>query len=427
MKYQSFVFKRYEFDKQQKTLRLYYGFDDTLEFRETYTFNFDFTSYDPAALTRANELLFFMAGVSYYKAYPTARIIVKAGEIDNSLAGFLGKTYQNGLREFFFVNKLDPLTPVVFPATVEALKPLDSGNQSGQLIGLGGGKDSLMSVEVLHGQPHTATWSLNHRSQLEPLVERIDLPHYWVERELDTQLYELNKSDALNGHVPISAVFSCVGLIVSILGGFRDMIVSNESSASEPTMRQQGTAINHQYSKSLEYEQDFQACLSRLFGSSQRYYSLLRPLSELHIAELFAGPGFDKYKDVFSSCNRAYTRDQQHMSWCGECSKCAFVFLILTPFLKKEQVTALWRGKNLLLDPALETTYRRLLGIEGDKPFDCVGEIKEARTAMRLAQKIYPELDKYVFDIPDDYNFRRLGPHAMPPESYDLLLTSSRL
>jgi hypothetical protein len=247
------------------------------------------------------------------------------------------------------------------------------------------------------------------------------LPHFWVAREWDQQLRQLNKQDALNGHIPISAIFSCVGMIVSILAGYRDAVVSNESSASEPTLRYRDTDINHQYSKSLEYEQDFQACLRVLFGDSLRYYSFLRPLSELRIAELFAKSGFVKYQEVFSSCNRAYTHGQHHMFWCGECPKCAFVFLVLSPFVERQPLEALWKGKNLLLDPELETIYRQLLGIEGDKPLDCVGEIKEARAAMRLAQKIYPELDKYIFEIPDSYDFRAWSNHSMPDEIFFIL------
>ena len=420
-KYQQFAFKRYDFDKSSGELRLYYGYDEALEFCEFYHFDFEFADYDEAALDRALQLLFFMAGVSYYKLYRAPEIIVQAGQIDENVAVFLGKTYQRGLGEFFYVNRLDPATAVTFLVNSAELQPIRVTNEPGQLIGLGGGKDSLVSVELLRDQPRAATWSLNHRSQLEPLAERVGLPHFWVAREWDQQLKELNRQDAMNGHIPISAIFSCVGTIVSILSGYRDAVVSNESSASEPSLRYRDTDINHQYSKSLEYEQDFQACLGRLFGGSLRYYSFLRPFSELRIAELFAGLGFTKYQGVFSSCNRAYTHDQHHIFWCGECPKCAFVFLIMTPFVERRELEALWGGKNLLLEPGLEATYRQLLGIEGDKPLDCVGEVKEARAAMRLAQATYPELEKYSFEIPADYDFRAWSAHSMPDEIFALL------
>lgn len=417
MNYTRFIFERYEW--QDRTLRLYYSYDNELHFCETYTFDFDFTDHDPAVLDRATQLLFFVAGVSYYKAFLAPEITVQAGRIDETLAKFLQNTYQQGLGEFFYVNGLDPRTPISFPVNSDTLNVLRVSNNSGALIGLGGGKDSLVSTEILRNQPNVATWSLNHASQLAPLVARVGLPHLYVAREWDPQLKTLNGSGAYNGHVPISAIFACVGTLVAILSGRRDAVVSNEASANEPTLYVDGLAINHQYSKSLEFETSFQAVLTSYFADSLRYYSLLRPYSELRIAEKFAAY-FDTYADVFSSCNRAYTHDQDHMFWCGECAKCAFVFLILTPFVERPKLEKLWHGKNLLLDPALGDMYRKLLGIAGDKPFDCVGEIKEARAAMRLAMQQYPELS-YEFELPSDYDFRTESAHRIPPEIYKLL------
>jgi hypothetical protein len=419
-KYDDFIFKSYSFDKESGVLDLCYGYDQELTFHEIYQFNFDFIGYDSEALDRAIQLLFFVAGVSYFKMYLSPNIKIEAGQIDQALASFLGNAYEKGLGEFFYVNGLDPATKINFPVNSDTLAPHTVNGASGQLIGLGGGKDSLLSLEVLREQPKVATWSLNHRSQLEPLVDKVGLTHFWVEREWDPLIMKLNAEDALNGHIPISAIFSAVGLVVAVLSGYQDVVVSNESSASEPSLSYNGIDINHQYSKSLEYEKNFQMVLSLMFGDSLRYYSLLRPLSELRIAEYFAAY-FDKYSDVFSSCNRAFTFHSDHMFWCGECAKCAFVFLILTPFVDKDKLTGLWQGKNLLLDPDLEPMYKRLLGIEGDKPLDCVGEVKEARAAMRLAKNVYPELSKYVFSIPEDYDYKTWREQTMPDEVLSVL------
>lgn len=423
-KYKQFVFRDYSFDTNNRTLTLSYGFDEELNFVEKYKFDFEYSKFSEEALDRAFQTLFFMAGVSYYKAFLSPSLMVSKGQIDNQTANFLNKTYQKGLGEFFYVNKLDPNTPIAFPVNSETLNTLSVSGE-GVLIGIGGGKDSLVSVELLREQPKVATWSLNHKSQLEPLINNIDLPHFWVEREIDSKLMELKESlQAYNGHVPISAIFACVGTIVSILAGYRDSVVSNESTASDPSLEYQGVEINHQYSKSLEFELDYQKLLNQLYGKSIRYYSLLRPFTELRVAELFANLGFEKYKNEFTSCNRAFVHGSQEISWCGECPKCAFVFLILTPFVERLKLEALWGGKNLLLDPNLEPTYKQLLGIEGDKPLDCVGEIKESRAAMRLAQEQYPELANYKFDIPDDYDWRRVSSNFMPPEIYELLSQS---
>lgn len=423
MTYRRFRFLGYDFDASAKLLELHYGYDDELSFTERYRFDFEFAQYDADVLDRAFQHLFFTAGVSYYKAFLAPEISVEAGNIDAPLAEFLSQTYQHGLGEFFYVNQLDPRTPVTFPVNSDSLPAVSAPNNTGLVIGIGGGKDSLVSVELLRGSGlDIATWSLDHKPQLSPLIERIGLPHYWVEREWDRQLLELKDNpDAYNGHVPISAIFACVGTIVAILSGRRDNMVSNEQSANEPTLTYDGVAINHQYSKSQEFERQYQELLQHNFSDSLRYYSLLRPLSELRIAELFAGNGFEKYHDVFSSCNRAFTHDSDHMFWDGKCPKCAFVYLALAPFVPAEKVQSLFSGKNLLLDPELESTYRGLLGIQGDKPLECVGEVKESRAAMREAQKTHPELAKYQFDIPADYDFRALYSHEMPPEIWSII------
>jgi hypothetical protein len=420
--YQQFVFDSYHFDPASKVLKLHYSMDDALHFTETYKFDFDYTDYDQATLDRAIQALFFMAGVSYYKMYIPSQIAIKSGVLDAETAAFFSKTYQRGLGEFWYVNNLDPNTPVDFPSNGELPSLNDNRTGKGLLVAIGGGKDSLVTVELLRGKEDVATWSLNHRPQLTALVERTALPHYWVDRTWDPQIQELNKRDAKNGHVPISAIFACVGTVVAILSGRRDVVMSNEQSANDPTLLYQDVAINHQYSKSQEFERDYQRFLMHTLGDRVRYYSFLRPFSEVRIGELFAKLGFEKYKDVFSSCNRAFVHTSDHMSWCGECSKCAFVYMALAPFLPEEKLNMLWNGKNLLLDPALEPTYRKLLGIEGDKPLDCVGDIKESRAAMRLAFDKYPELrDKYRFDLPEDYDFRALASHEMPENMSNLL------
>ncbi|MCA9331078.1 hypothetical protein KC957_03440 [Candidatus Saccharibacteria bacterium] len=420
MSYETFVFDSYVFDESSKTLRLHYAIDDALRFTETYKFDFEFVDHDPQVLDRAFQLLFYVAGVSYYKTYLPPKIVSQL-ELDETTAQFLERTYQRGLGEFFYVNRMDPTQEIPFRANSKQSPALKAATDRTLLVGLGGGKDSLLSVELLRkAKQPIATWSLNHKKQLEPLVERVGEKHYWVERSWDSQLGELNKADAYNGHVPISAIFAAVGTIVGVLRGHAAHVVSNENSANEPTLSYKGQDINHQYSKSQEFERDYQALLAHHFGGSFEYYSLLRPLTELRVAELFTTYGLEKYSGVFSSCNRAYTKDSPGLYWDGTCSKCAFVYLILSPFVSTDTLSGII-GHNLLSDQTLRSTYEQLLGIAGDKPLECVGEIKESRAAMRLLQETYPALNQFVFDLPDNYDFRTLRGHGMPTELYEAI------
>ena len=421
-KYQAFIFDSYSFDNNTKTLSLNYYIDDQIKFSEKYYFDFEFSDFDNAVLDRAVQDLFFIAGVSYYKTYIPPKIVVKSGELDEYQARFYSKTYQKGLGEFWYVNNLDPTTPIVFPVNSKKAKPLKSEG-SGLLVALGGGKDSLTTVELLRNREDVVTWNMGSFPEIiKPMVDKIGLDHYYVRREVDKRVYEITDPEALNGHVPFSAIAGAVGVVLAVLSGKCDVVVSNEQSANEETLEYKGVSINHQYSKSQEFERDYQRLLAHNYSGTLRYYSLLRPLSELRVTELFSKIAFEKYKNVFSSCNQGFRRGEKSIFWCGECSKCAFVFLMLTPFVEREKLETLWGGKNLLLDPGLEKTYRQLLGTMGDKPLDCVGEVKESRQAMRLAQEIYPELNKYVFDLPDSYDFRALSTHEMPDDIYPIFV-----
>lgn len=424
-----FIFDSYSFDTSVKTATFNYRYDNGPEFTEAYRFNFEFVDFSPEALDRALQTLFFLVGVSYYKAYVPAEIEIKSGFIDKKTAEFLEKTYKKGLGELLYTNNLDPNLTLNFPVNSPDLKPIEAvGN--GILVGVGGGKDSLLSIELLKDAPKIATWSLGHRAQLEPLVNKIGFKHFWVERVIDPKIIELNKQPGVyNGHVPISAIFAAVGSVVSILAGYRDHVVSNEQSANEATLEYQSTKINHQYSKTSEFEQDYQQLLAGNFASSLRYYSLLRPLREVAITREFSEKYFDKYEGVFSSCNRAFTQDSSGIYWCGECPKCAAVYLLLAPFLSEDKLVSLW-SKNLLLEPILEKTYQELLGIAGNKPLECVGEIAENRWAMTKMKLVYPELNKYSYEEPSDNQVWSLSPHNIPEDivkEFDLNNTFEQL
>lgn len=422
--YQTFIFESYRFEPSTGNAIFTYGYDESLTFTETYKFDFEAVHYNSLVLDQALQLLFFMAGISYYKMYLAPEVVIKAGHMDKDLAGFLNETYRQGLGEFCYVNKLPLISKDIFQSTALPVKIVDPLATSGMLIGLGGGKDSLVSVELLRGQAEMATWSLGHKSQLSPLVQRVGLPHYWVERAWDPAMLEHNVSGAYNGHVPISAILACAGVVAAVLSGKRDVVVSNEKSANEPTLEYNDVAINHQYSKSQNFEVAFQQLLQSRFGDNLRYYSLLRPFSELWISKLFSKLGFDKYHGVFSSCNRAFTHGRNEIFWDGSCPKCAFVFLALTPFVERTKLEELFDGKNLLLDEGLTPVYEQLLGIAGDKPLECVGEIKESRAAMRLARQIYPELARYDFELPEDYDFQAWQSDSMPEQIRELLKIS---
>lgn len=428
--YKQFRFVSHAFDRATGVATLVYAFDDVITFTEKVTFPLPAQIVaDEATLARALFALHLVAGTSYYKAGLPPEIVIECGELTKTQADFWSKLYTLGLGEFFYRNTLAFQGYIHFPASAESLPVLTSTKTSGVLLPLGGGKDSLVSVELLRAaRKPFELFALGAHDLLTRVAAAVGAPIAVVERALDPQLFALNAKGAYNGHVPISAYFAFTSLFYALLHGKRDVVLSNEQSANVGNVTVDGVVINHQYSKSLAFEQDVQAYIASSITNDVHYFSVLRPLSELAITKRFVENG--KYFDVFSSCNKNFKiTSHTERPWCGTCAKCAFVFSLLAAFMTKDKVTAVF-GKNLYDDAALLGMYKELLGIEGMKPFDCVGEPDEVVAAFILAQRrgdfagsaVMEWFAREVLPTKDDADgivARALAPsmaHAMPPE-----------
>ena len=248
-----------------------------------------------------------------------------------------------------------------------------------------------MSLEVLRGRPNgTATGEVvpfsigGHRASRD-CAAAAGLALVVAHRRLDPGLGELNRSGALNGHIPVTAVVSLVAVAQALVTGADEVVFSNERSANVGSFVANGLPVNHQYSKGLAAERLLRAALAEV-TTELAYYSLLRPLSEVQIAALFAR--LEAYLPVFTSCNAAFRIDEGRRveRWCGHCPKCRFVFLVLAPFLPRERLSGIF-GADLLADRRPAQGYRELLGLTGFKPFECVGEIEESQVALALVAR----------------------------------------
>lgn len=225
-----------------------------------------------------------------------------------------------------------------------------------------------------------------------------------INRALSPELFKLNEQGALNGHVPITAYLSCVTILIALLYDFDAVAMSNEKSANFGNVEFHGREINHQWSKSEEFERAFQNFVRSFITQRIVYFSKLRNLTELQVAEIFT-----KYPQYFScttSCNKNWkilsknppstspTRETGRRGggvggggfWCGKCPKCAFVFALYAAYLPKETLIHIF-GRNLFHDDWLVPLYQELLGRQGLKPFECVGTPEETAEAFTLAHK----------------------------------------
>lgn len=394
-------------------VRLGYAFDDGPELVEQIEFpGAPVLPKERAfAFDAALRLLHLIAGVSYYKAGVPGEIVVAGNPLDAATTEFLEQVYFHGLAEFAYQNKLDLRGRIRFPrgataSTVAAALALPRRT----LVPIGGGKDSLVSVEMLKSisEPMTAVW-IGESALIAACVQRTGLEALNIKRHLAPELFEYNRLGAWNGHIPVTAINSAILVLAALLYGYDAIAFSNERSASVATLEYDGQPVNHQWSKSLEFERRLREYTKSHIAADLDYFSLLRPWSELSVTRAFAKTA--RYDDVFSSCNRNFRIRGERPTdrWCGQCPKCHFVFLALAPFVAKPRLLAIF-GRNLLDDAALAPGFDALLEYREHKPFECVGEGRESRAAMhfltqrpdwredalvaRFAEEIAPQLDR---------------------------------
>ncbi|MBW3550958.1 MAG: endonuclease domain-containing protein [Proteobacteria bacterium] len=401
----AFRFVRCGLDPATGVAQLVYAFDDGPELVETITVPgapFALQGERAVAVEQALRLLHLIAGVSYYKAAVPEQIRIESYEIDADTAGLLQTIYENGLGEFSYRNGLNLHGKIRFPVQARVRSPQPSpasasgdqgegapalGLREHALVAIGGGKDSLVSIEALRalGVGQTVSW-IGGSQLIQACAERTGLPTLNVGRALAPQLFDYNREGAWNGHIPVTAVNSAILVLAALLHGVDQVVFSNERSASYGSviLDQEGREtgeVNHQWSKGWAFESAFGDHVQRRVAADLRYYSLLRPLSELAVARQFTRS--DRYDAHFSSCNRNFhiLGERPTNRWCGVCPKCHFVFLALAPFMSKPRLVGIF-GRNLLDDPAQAAGYDALLEFQDHKPFECVGEGREARAAL---------------------------------------------
>ena len=435
----AFRFVRCGLDAESGVAQLVYAFDDGPELIETVAIPgapFALEGERAAAVEQALRLLHLIAGVSYYKAAVPSEIRIEGYSIDAETADLLETIYVNGLGEFAYRNGLNLHGRIRFPIVADAgaAAPV-LGLRHHALVAIGGGKDSLVSIEALRsaGVDQTVTW-IGSSQLIAACAARTGLPTLNLGRALASGLFDLNRQGAYNGHIPVTAVNSAILVLAAVLQGVDQVVFSNERSASYGSIIPGTGEVNHQWSKGWQFEQAFGEYVQRRVASDLHYYSLLRPLSELAVARQFAKT--DRYDAHFSSCNRNFhiLGERPVNRWCGVCPKCHFVFLALAPFMPKPRLVGIF-GRNLLDDASQAGGFDALLEFQDHKPFECVGEGQESRAAMaalasrpewkedalvaRFIREIQPQLVASELEIAPLLNIG--GEHRVPAALWEQL------
>ncbi len=439
--YSVFIFESYNFDRKNKILKLNYSYDNKLFFEEKIEFPSGkiLDENELICLDNIFKYLHIIAGISYYKLFIPYKIEIKTFTLNKEQADFFNNFYFKGLGEFSFKNNIIDLKERInFPySNSENTKDNEIINyklKNKVVIPIGGGKDSIVTLNIIKKYLASKNILLCSIGKAKPIEETINLSGYKSFHPIRTiakNLIELNKNldktKNYNGHIPITGILAFIMCAGAIIYDYDTVLMSNERSANIGNVDFHGNIVNHQWSKSFEFEKSVNYFFKKYLLNSFNYFSFLRPLSEIHIAKIFTR--FKEYFPIFTSCNKNFKIENRLDHWCCNCDKCRFVFLILSIFLKKEEMIKIF-GKNLLDDKNQLNGYLELCGLKDHKPFECVGEIEESVYGILNVDKSFKndfvvnEISKLLENKYSIDEIKNIGQKLFTPEKKNNLLNS---
>ncbi len=387
--YPEFVYRNFTLEQEKANLQIRYNFEISQLVQFQHYLTIPVSSFvEPTKIAQMVFLLGMVEALSYWKATCSPLFIIKAGRLTREQVIFFEHLLRAGLGEFFYKNQIDFRDPdfvrFVNKSQQEFIIPDAPKKASGDLLLVGGGKESALMLDlvnqldtpktVMHVNPTPAAQVMTDVAGIKNVIQ--------IVRQIDPQLLKLNQEGFLNGHTPFSASLAFLGILVAQLYGLKNVIVGNEADAEEENLVYLGQNINHQYSKAGDFEKKFQRLIKHL-NVPQYYFSLLRPLNELQIAYLFRK--MPQYHKVFVSCNRKHG-----LTWCGECAKCVNSYLVLAAFLPKKDLTKIFMN-DFVANPDNSQFLKQIVGLAGQKPFECVAAYSTAQAAViLLLNRHYP-------------------------------------
>ena len=374
--------------------------------------------------------------ISYWKSVCCPQIVIKCGYLSEEQKQWWKKLYFYGLGELFYTNNINTTFDEFVSIKCEQEKNellynLIEDESDGYIVPIGGGKDSVVTLETLKiDKEKDYCLIINPKPVTLKCAEIAGMDNNHIieiYRTIDKRLIELNSQGMINGHTPFSAMLAFTSYFVAYLLSKKYIALSNENSANESNVI--GEKVNHQYSKSFEFEKDFEEYSNKYLKAPVKYFSFLRPLNELQIAKIFSK--HEKYHKTFKSCNVG--SKEKEWKWCCNCAKCLFAYTILSPFLYKKKLVDIF-GEDMFEKKELLNTFIELTGNGETKPFDCVGTFEEVNFAISKTieniikdEKELPYLLKYyknnynLVDTTEDMTLRYNLENNLNDEQNDML------
>ncbi len=396
--FHDFYIEDFSFDIRTGKASFEYSFDKELHFsEEVFFYDEQFKTRETIDIETIKSFVFPISialGISYYKLFPTKNIIVEKGFLDWEAKNFWKTFYTLGLGEFFFRNNISPVGLANFVSNSDKTYQKASFlPEEKAIVPVWGWKDSIVTLEKVHSAwIKMDLFTFGKDNPIYHDMERISWENrLFVKRKLSPNLFACNEAWYYNGHVPITGIISFILTFVAYLYGYKYIVFSNEYSANFWNIDDfWGIEINHQYSKSLAFENDFRQYVTNYISDDIIYFSMMRPYYEVNILKQFSTSA-KKYFPFFTSCNRNFhllETAPREKRWCLECPKCAFTFACLHPFLTSEEMNLIFGG-DMYADTKNIPLFRELAGVSGHKPFECVGTNEEILWSMKNSTQKY--------------------------------------
>lgn len=424
----SFTFGSYVVDKEQSTLICTYKVELQGGKIKTYTDRLylgdvpseRWNTVPNAVLEPTLQALLLILGLNYWAVFPTCNIRIEGFILTREQAQFWDALYLNGLGEYFYDMQMDFRDLIAFPYDDSAIAPEPAQLElpTRALVLNGAGKDSILTAEMLKATNVPFDFfafapSLAH----ERIAALVGAKTITARRQRDPRINLTAALHRVSAAYPSVSTFTFIATLLAELLGYDSIIFSNERSADFGNLTYLGLSVNHQWCKSSEAEKLINDYIQRYIAPSISTKSLLREYSELEIVKRFVK--YPQYLKYVTSCNSyfCYSRFEQRFLlrtpyWCKECPKCMFLFACYAAFLPRKEVVKVF-GSDLYAKKRRSRLIRRILGIEGFKPLDCVGEPEEMILAMEYAARRNeyrnePAMKLFRKHFSADYAFERI-------------------
>lgn len=397
----SFTFASYKIDAARSMLIFSYRVEFQYGITKTFTDRLFFPDVTPEQWRRVPkdvlepmlQALLIMLGINYWCVFPTSNLRIEGFTLTREQAQFWDSLYLNGLGEFFYNMQMDFRGLIAFPYDASLAAPVISSlkRPTRALLLNGAGKDSILSAEILKGKGMSFDFFAFAPTPAHTKIAKlVGAKTITVRRRRDPLMEMAMSVFNVSSAYPSVSTFTFIAVVLAEVLGYDSIIFSNERSADFGNLTYRGLPVNHQWCKSSEAEQMTNEYIRRFITPNISTYSLLREYSELEIVRRFVR--YPQYLRHVTSCNTYFwlPRPVQLLSrssyWCKRCPKCVFLFACFSAFLPMKEVVGMF-GADLYADTRLAPLFRQILGIEGFKPLDCVGEPEEMILAMHYASQ----------------------------------------